>query len=106
MGAGIGHVAGDIEKILSQPNYSAPHATRINGATEMPCDSEGKGKLEQRAPIDSRPLAENTHQRVTRFVQRQICAVQHRKPAFGVKPMKTERGNTKCKNQNQPDCRN
>ena len=58
MGAGIGHVAGDIEKILSQPNYSAPHATRINGATEMPCDSEGKGKLEQRAPIDSRPLAE------------------------------------------------
>lgn len=100
-GASIGHVAGDIEQVFSQPNYRGSHATRISGTVKMPCGSEWKNKLKQRTAINSRTLAEKAHQRVTGFVQCQVCAVQNREPAFRIKPMETHAGNTEDEYSNQ-----
>ena len=79
---GIGHVAGDIEKIFSQPDYGSCCATRIGGAIKMPCGSKREGKLKQRTTIDGRTRAENAHQRVACFVHCQVCAVENREPAL------------------------
>lgn len=103
---GIGHVAGDIEKIFSQPNNGSCYATRIGSAMEMPCGGKRENKLKQRAAIDSRTRAENAHQWVACFVHCQVRAVENREPTFRAKPMKTQAGDTKGNDNNKSAERN
>ena len=57
--------------------------------------SKGESQLKQGTAIDRRPRAENAHQWMACFMQRQVRAIEERNPVRGAKPMKTQAGNSK-----------
>jgi hypothetical protein len=82
LGAGVGHVAGDIEEVLTQPDKA--HGKRCGGplAPEIYRSGDWKNELRQRTAINAEMCGKKTDERMAKFMEEQVGAVEQGKPAL------------------------